>query len=288
MTPLWGRLAAIIGRRQAILASMALFCTGTAGCALAPTMGAVLASRFISGCGGGGMLTVTAIIVGGVVCLVSSEPTLLTRLAAARSLIWSPWPSAVSTKATSTSCSARVQPQGRSLVVSSATSLAGGAFVRARCDLQDTSTLTAALTSLRSWAFGMQLIPLSLSLTLIIAKVHVPVKPLTMTPYQLLRRIDWLGFVCILTSITALMLSLSLATASGYAFSHPFVWGLLALFALSTVLFVIVEHRAAEPLVPMSLLKSWTPALVLVAFLLLTMSTFARVRPRACSLSLIC
>lgn len=124
----------------------------------------------------------------------------------------------------------------------------------------------------------MQLLPLMLSLTLIIAKVHVPIKPLTSTPFELLCRIDWLGFGCILTSVTALMLSLSLATASGYAFSHPFVWGLLVLFAVSTVAFVVVEHRANEPLVPMSLLKSWTPALVLLAFLLLTMSTFARVR----------
>ena len=136
-----------------------------------------------------------------------------------------------------------------------------------------------------SWAFGMQLIPLSLSLALILAKVHVPIKPLTSTPFQLLCRIDWLGFVCILTSITALMLSLSLATASGYQFSHPFVWGLLVLCAVSTVVFVVVEHKAAEPLVPMSLLKSWTPALVLIGFLLLTMSTFARVRVRADSSS---
>jgi hypothetical protein len=129
MTPLWGRLAAIIGRRQAILASMALFCAGTAGCALAPSMGAVLASRFVSGCGGGGLLTVTAIIVSDLVSLqerglyqVRARPPRRTERLSSDLDRMPPFVS----RATSTCCSRPVQRQEPSSAASSATRWAGG------------------------------------------------------------------------------------------------------------------------------------------------------------------
>lgn len=75
------------------------------------------------------------------------------------------------------------------------------------------------------------------------------------------------------------MLSLSLHTASGYPLSHPLVYSLFIVFGVSTIAFYFVEeHWAEEPLIPMVLLKERTPAFVLTGFLLLTMSTFARVR----------
>lgn len=91
-TALWGRLSNIIGRRSAILLAFAFFTSGTLGCALAPSMNAILAARLIAGCGGGGfvpcrsswsmkvgltdrvrfcarLLTVTAIIISDLVSL---------------------------------------------------------------------------------------------------------------------------------------------------------------------------------------------------------------------------
>lgn len=136
MTPLWGRLAAIIGRRQAILASMALFISGTIGCALAPTMGVILVARFVAGCAGGGMLTVTAIIVRGndrrdpSSRLVDLELPGVRPGFAARTRPLSRWDSRVrrahipltdvvpTLQATSTSFSRSEQPQERSLAAS--------------------------------------------------------------------------------------------------------------------------------------------------------------------------
>jgi hypothetical protein len=73
------------------------------------------------------------------------------------------------------------------------------------------------------------------------------------------------------------MVALSLHTASNYPYSHPAVYGLLILFFLATIAFYFVEeYHAHEPLIPMTLLTQCTPALVLAAFTLLTLTTFAR------------
>lgn len=146
----------------------------------------------------------------------------------------------------------------------------------------------------------MQVLPLLVSFSLILWKVHVPAPINSQTPWQLLKRIDWLGAFLIITSVclrpisispsladlftrsiskvTSLMLSLSLHSASGLPFSHPAVYGLLGLFVASTIGFWACEtYHATEPLIPMSLLTMRTPSLVLTAFLLLTMTGFARV-----------
>ncbi|CAD6577469.1 MAG: hypothetical protein TREMPRED_001957 [Tremellales sp. Tagirdzhanova-0007] len=63
MTPLYGRLAMIMGRKAAIMMALTFFFVGTISCALAPTMSFILAARSIAGMGSAGMLTVTAIII---------------------------------------------------------------------------------------------------------------------------------------------------------------------------------------------------------------------------------
>lgn len=70
------------------------------------------------------------------------------------------------------------------------------------------------------------------------------------------------------------MISLSLHTASGLPYSHPAVISLFSTAAVSAIAFYFIEEAATEPLIPMSLLKMRTPALVLSAFILLTMTTF--------------
>lgn len=47
----------------------------------------------------------------------------------------------------------------------------------------------------------MQLLPLFISMSLILWKVHVPYKEQEQTAWQLLKRIDWLGCFTILTSV---------------------------------------------------------------------------------------
>ena len=51
MTPLYGRLVDIIGRRNANLTALCLFFLGTALCALAPSMNWLIVARMFSGMG---------------------------------------------------------------------------------------------------------------------------------------------------------------------------------------------------------------------------------------------
>ncbi|KAF8165158.1 vacuolar amino acid permease [Crassisporium funariophilum] len=62
-TPLYGRLADILGRKGAMLLALSLFGSGTIFCGLAPSMNALIAARAVAGMGGGGVMTVSSIAV---------------------------------------------------------------------------------------------------------------------------------------------------------------------------------------------------------------------------------
>jgi EmrB/QacA subfamily drug resistance transporter len=63
VTPLFGKLADIHGRRAAMLVAVAIFILGSVACALAPTMGALIAARGLQGIGGGGILPIAQTII---------------------------------------------------------------------------------------------------------------------------------------------------------------------------------------------------------------------------------
>ncbi|WVW79459.1 hypothetical protein I302_101428 [Kwoniella bestiolae CBS 10118] len=69
MTPLYGRLAQVMGRKGVMLLAVTLYLTGTIMCAIAPTMGFMIAARVVAGAGSGGILTVSAIIISDLVSL---------------------------------------------------------------------------------------------------------------------------------------------------------------------------------------------------------------------------
>ncbi|GLB33632.1 putative sugar (and other) transporter [Lyophyllum shimeji] len=62
-TPLYGRLADILGRKGAMLVALSLFGSGTVFCGMAPSMRALIAARAVAGMGGGGVMTVASIAV---------------------------------------------------------------------------------------------------------------------------------------------------------------------------------------------------------------------------------
>lgn len=62
--PIYGSLADIHGRRIMMLISIAIFVVGSALCALAPTMLALILARLLQGAGGGGLLALSQTIVG--------------------------------------------------------------------------------------------------------------------------------------------------------------------------------------------------------------------------------
>jgi EmrB/QacA subfamily drug resistance transporter len=63
VTPLFGKLADIHGRRVVLLVSVAIFILGSVACALAPTMGTLVLARALQGIGGGGILPIAQTII---------------------------------------------------------------------------------------------------------------------------------------------------------------------------------------------------------------------------------
>src|SRR5258708_39548636 len=63
-TPLFGKLSDIYGRRWMMLTALVIFLVGSAACALAPNMPALIVARGLQGIGGGGLLPVAPPRVG--------------------------------------------------------------------------------------------------------------------------------------------------------------------------------------------------------------------------------
>ena len=67
VTPLYGKLSDIHGRRAMLLTSIALFVLGSLACALAPSMLALILARGLQGVGGGGLISLAQTIIADVV-----------------------------------------------------------------------------------------------------------------------------------------------------------------------------------------------------------------------------
>jgi len=62
-TPLYGRLSDILGRKGAMLLALFLFGSGTILCGMVPSMETLILARALAGMGGGGVMTVSTIVV---------------------------------------------------------------------------------------------------------------------------------------------------------------------------------------------------------------------------------
>jgi MFS family permease len=62
--PLYGHLGDRFGRRRMLLAALALFTAASALCAVAPTLGALVAARTLQGLGAGGLMTLSQALIG--------------------------------------------------------------------------------------------------------------------------------------------------------------------------------------------------------------------------------
>src|SRR3954452_866756 len=63
VTPLFGKLSDIYGRRRMMLISIGVFILGSVACALAPSMEALIVGRALQGVGGGGILPLAQTVI---------------------------------------------------------------------------------------------------------------------------------------------------------------------------------------------------------------------------------
>jgi EmrB/QacA subfamily drug resistance transporter len=67
VTPLYGKLADVHGRRILMLSAIGIFVTGSVACALAPSMTALVLARGFQGLGGGGLMALAQTIIADIV-----------------------------------------------------------------------------------------------------------------------------------------------------------------------------------------------------------------------------
>jgi EmrB/QacA subfamily drug resistance transporter len=67
VTPLYGKISDIHGRRITMLAAIVIFVVGSIACALAPSMTALILARGLQGLGGGGLISLAQTIIADIV-----------------------------------------------------------------------------------------------------------------------------------------------------------------------------------------------------------------------------
>jgi EmrB/QacA subfamily drug resistance transporter len=104
------------------------------------------------------------------------------------------------------------------------------------------------------WAFYVNLPIGAVALLVLVAKLHLP-------KYRTEHRIDWLGAGLLAVGITALVL---ITTWGGneYAWGSAQIVGLAVVAVVALAAFVVVERRAAEPILPLNLFRNVNFSLV--------------------------
>src|SRR6267378_4686774 len=82
------------------------------------------------------------------------------------------------------------------------------------------------------------------------------------------RRIDFLGAFTLVAGVVPLLLALSWG-GNDYAWDSPTILGLFAIAAVMLLVFLLVERRAAEPIIPLSLFRNRIVSASVLALMLM-------------------
>lgn len=209
--PLLGSLSDSIGRKIPFMFTAVVFTVATLWCAVAQSMTSFIAARAFCGLGGGGVMSMGAIIV--------SDLVPIERRGTYQSYI------------------------NANYGVSSTLGAALGGFM-------------ADYLGWR-WEFGVQ-VPL-LALCVGISAITIPgdlglLSSKRATFAQVIRSFDFKGSFLLTSSITFLILALGLG-GNILPWSHPFVLGSLATFAVCFPAFLWAESVASRPIMPLYLIR---------------------------------
>ncbi|MEA2671068.1 MAG: hypothetical protein QOG45_1288, partial [Chloroflexota bacterium] len=287
--PLLGRLSDLYGRRPVLLGCLAVFALGSAVTASAHTLGAVVAGRTLQGLGGGGLVPVTLALVAdtwppqrrgvplGVVGAVQELGSVIGPLYGAaivavsswRTIFWVNLPVAVVLAAGfRPPAGDAARPADRT----GRTDLAGGVLLAAAAAaallalLQPDALATSdSLGQLYSPLLGDSALttPLALAAAGLLAAFAAwelaapwgvrPLLPLRRTP-AMLRAADWPGALLLGAVLGCVIVAFAGADPSRQVVGDR-APELLAVAAAAGVLFLLLERRRDDPLVPFAALR---------------------------------
>ncbi|KAJ6567073.1 MFS general substrate transporter [Mycena capillaripes] len=234
-TPLYGRLANILGRRPSMLFAGTLFGVGTILCGFTGDMSQLVACRALAGIGGSGMTVVGSVIM-----------------------------------------SDSVPLKNRGLYQGFGNLLFGlGGAVGA--------PLGGWLGDTIGWraAFLCQSPFLVFGLLMLYLKVREPELVLAAAGTSIfakLKRIDYAGSASLVLTLLTFLLGMHFKTAAGREWTDPHVWAFLTTAAVMACTFFLVELKfAAEPVMPITMLKRRTPGFVALNNFLIAVITFSTV-----------
>ncbi len=223
VTPVYGKLGDLYGRKIVLQSAIVLFLIGSALCGLSQNMTQLIVFRAIQGLGGGGLAVTTQAVVGDIV-----PPR------------------------------DRGRYQGIFGAVFGLSSIAG-------------PLLGGYFTTHLSWRWIFYInLPLGVGALVVLAAT------LPSVSRHVARAIDYAGAALLAVVLSAVTL-LSDLGGTTYSWSSPMAIGLVGVCVLALVLFVLVERRATEPVLPLHLFRQQTFVVTSVVGLIVGFALFGSV-----------
>jgi len=202
VTPLYGKLGDLYGRKGVLQTAIVIFLIGSALCGLSHSMLQLIAFRAVQGLGGGGLMVTAMAVVGDIV-----PPR------------------------------DRGRYQGIFGAVFGVASIAG-------------PLLGGYFTTHWSWRWIFYInLPLGI-LALVVIAATLPSRA-----DRQQHRIDYAGAVLLAIALSAIILVTDMGGTT-YPWSSPVVLGTAAAGLVALILFLVVEQRAAEPILPLHLFRN--------------------------------